>query len=108
VTAAARIMGCHRNHVYRLRARLAEHGSLKLSQRRTRTPTTYRDAVIGMALADPALGPKKISAALRSREMDPIKMAHGTVSSILRSAGLGTVAARRAASAGCQLPEPPV
>jgi predicted RNA-binding Zn-ribbon protein involved in translation (DUF1610 family) len=98
VTAAARLMGCHRNHVYRLRKRLTDHGSLALTAPRQRTPVAYREAVIGYALANPALGPKKISFALRDRDVDPISISHGTVATILGAAGLGTVAARRTAS----------
>jgi predicted RNA-binding Zn-ribbon protein involved in translation (DUF1610 family) len=105
VTAAARLIGCHRNHVYRLRARLAEHGSLTPPMPRTRTPTSHQKAVVEFALAHPTLGPKKLSWALRHRDVDPITISHGTVSTILNAAGLATIAARQAASSGYSPPE---
>ncbi|MFB6395514.1 hypothetical protein [Polymorphospora lycopeni] len=103
VVAAARLIGCHRNHFYRLRRRLAEAGSLVIRRGGPRSRTVaQRDRIIAHALAHPGEGPKAI--ARRLRVLDPAgAVSHGTVSSILREVGLNTVAARRSrllASAG--------
>jgi transposase len=93
-TDAARIIGCHRNHVYRLRRRLAERGSLSTTRPRTRRSDAHRDEVVAIALANPHLGPKKIAAALRDREIAPVQISHGTVTNILRASGLSRMIER--------------
>ncbi|BCJ64188.1 helix-turn-helix domain-containing protein [Polymorphospora rubra] len=103
VVAAARLIGCHRNHFYRLRRRLLEAGSLTTMRGGSRPRTeAQQDRVIAHALAHPTDGPKAIARQLRT--LDPTgAVSHGTVSNILRKAGLNTIAARRSrllASAG--------
>jgi hypothetical protein len=56
--------------------------------------------VVGSALANPLLGSKSIAAALRSRAVEPIVLAHGTVANILKAAHLSTRADRRLAISG--------
>ena len=96
VTQAARIIGCHRNHFYRLRRRFEESGSLasRPGGRRWRTDV-LRDRVIAYALAHPEQGPRTIARRLGEGGADGCSVSHGTVSNILRAAGLNTVAARR-------------
>lgn len=85
---AARQIRCHRNHIARLRRRLATRGTLLTAPDSFRaTRTAARDEiVIGHALANPGLGPRKLAELVK---------AHGTVSNILRRAGLHTASPRR-------------
>jgi transposase len=103
-TEAADLIGCHRNHLYRLRHRLQETGSVRPRQgnRRWRSEQV-RQNVIAFALAHPEFGPKTIAQRLREAAVGGCRVSHGTVSNILREAGLSTIAARRSrlsASAG--------
>jgi transposase len=96
-TEAARLIGCHRNHFYRLRHRLAEQGSLRPRHdgRRWRS-AVHREKVIAYALTYPDLGPKTIARRLRKQgPPSGCTVSHGTVSNILREAGLNTALARR-------------
>jgi hypothetical protein len=97
---AARLLGCHRNRIGRLRKRLANPEPDAPRRPTARVAALHRDEVIALALRHPALGSKKIAAALRTREAHPITIAHGTVATILAAAGLNTSAARRAAASG--------
>ncbi|MCA2215431.1 helix-turn-helix domain-containing protein [Jidongwangia harbinensis] len=97
VMDAARRLGCHRNHVYALRRRLRERGSLAPAPRRPRIPADVGEAVVAFALRHPALGAKTIAAAL-ARQPEPIRVSHGTVATMLKRSGLGTRAARAAAA----------
>ncbi len=95
-TRAAELVGCHRNHWYRLRRRLEETGSLRpRSAGRQWRSAAHRDTVIAYALAHPDLGPKAIAQRLRELQSGGCTVSHGTVSNILRAAGLNTVAKRR-------------
>lgn len=94
---AARRIGCHRNHVARLRARLAAQGSL--APRRA-GPSAFAETVIAHALAHPALGPRKLAALVAVASGGECTVSHGTVSNILRRAGLHTVSARRSRLSG--------
>lgn len=51
--------------------------------------------VIEQALANPDVGPKRLSGILRSLPDGQCTVGHGTVSTILKEAGLNTVEARR-------------
>ena len=90
-TEVARRIGRHRNQVHRLRRQLREQS------RQPRLPrgADHADSVIRYALANPDLGPRRIAAALRDDETGAPLLSHGTVSNILRAAGLNTSAARR-------------
>lgn len=105
VSAAARLIGCHRNHVYRLRQRLRDEGTMVPAPRRRPRAEEYADRVIAVALAQPGLGPKPIARELR---LAGCPIAHGTVSTVLKRAGLATRADReRAASDGAPGPGVP-
>jgi hypothetical protein len=96
VTEAARLIGCYRNHVYRLRKRLSMSGSVVPAQRRASKSEAYRESVLRYALRHPQLGPRKIAAGLLDQG---IELAHGPVATTLAAARLSTRAARaRAAS----------
>jgi transposase len=90
VTDAARLIGCSRSHVYQLQRRLDERGSLAPAERRPRMSTAARDAVVAFALENPHLGVRRLASELTRRQVDPIRIAHGTVANILRAAGLST------------------
>ncbi|WP_063746759.1 helix-turn-helix domain-containing protein [Catenuloplanes japonicus] len=96
VSAAARLIGCHRNHVYRLRRRLRDEGTMAPAPRRRPRSEENADQVITFALAHPSVGPKSIARELRS---SGFPIAHGTVSTILKRAGLATCAERERAAA---------
>ncbi|MFY1586467.1 hypothetical protein ACN267_18420 [Micromonospora sp. WMMD734] len=91
---AARRIGCHRNHIARLRRRLATTGTVA-SPLRPRSGPPHQETVIRYALARPDLGPRKLAAFIREATDDVCVVSHGTVSNILRRAGLSTVSARR-------------
>ena len=93
VTDAAKLLGCSRSHIYQLRRRLDERGTLACAERRSRTSAADIDAVIQHALRNPRLGARRLAADLRKYE-PPIEVAHGTIANILRRAGLSTVPAR--------------
>ncbi|WP_205789399.1 helix-turn-helix domain-containing protein [Micromonospora sp. HM134] len=93
-SGAARRIGCHRNHVARLRRRLAATGTVAAPPRPRDGPAHQR-TVIRYALARPDLGPRKLAAFIRTATGDTCVVSHGTVSNILRRAGLSTVSARR-------------
>ena len=95
VAEAARMIGCSAGHIYQLRRRLAERGTLQPARRRS---AVDRTAVVAFAVAHPGLGPRKLSEELRKRRPHPIRIAHGSISTILRDAGLRTVQARAAAA----------
>jgi transposase len=98
VVDAARMMGCSRDHVYALRRRLRERGSLAAAPRRPRDPPAHHDAIVTLALRNPSWGARKLAAVLREDPHAPITVAHGTVANVLKRAGLSTRAARSAMS----------
>jgi len=94
VSDAARLIGCNRNHVYQLRRRLAERGTLAPAGRGQRIAAADRDAIVAFALQHPMLGVRTLASELRNRSRKPIAVEHGTIARILRSEGLNTQAAR--------------
>ncbi|MCU7722781.1 helix-turn-helix domain-containing protein [Actinoplanes sp. KI2] len=90
VADAARAIGCSPGHVYELRRRFAERGSLEPAPRRPRPRVAHRAEIVAFALGHPLLGPRKIAIALGRREPGPIVVPGSTVATILREAGLGT------------------
>ena len=95
VADAARLLGCDRKHVYELQRRLRDRGSLGPVPRRPRIPQRHQDAIVALALANPQWGPRKLAATLVDADQ-PITVAHGTVTNVLRRAGIGTRALRTA------------
>jgi hypothetical protein len=95
VEQAARLLGCSRSHFYRLRRGLSgtprkpDPGPAERREAR-------RLATIACALEHPAAGPRKIAARLCAEGR--YEISHGTVSNVLRAAGLNTERARRASS----------
>jgi len=94
VSAAARLIGCNRNHVYRLRRRLADRGTLAPASRGRRLAAADRDAIVAFALQHPMLGVRTMASELRNRSPKPVAVEPGTIGRILRSEGLSTQAAR--------------
>jgi hypothetical protein len=95
-TEAARRIGCDRGHLHRIRQRLQTTGAVqpRADGRRWRS-AAVRETVLRYALANPDLGPKRVAANVRELPEGGCAVSHGTVSNILREAGLNTVAARR-------------
>jgi transposase-like protein len=100
VADAARALGRSRQGVYSLLRRWSERNSLATRPPRGRARTIDREAVVAFAVSHPALGPRKIAAALRARPFDPIAVSATSVENILREAGLGTRQARSALTGG--------
>jgi transposase/5-methylcytosine-specific restriction endonuclease McrA len=96
VADAARLLGCHRNHVYELRTRLRERGTLAPVARLPRIARVHQEEIVALALRNPLWGARKIAAELRQRPHEPIEVAHGTVANVLKRAGLSIRAARSA------------
>ncbi|SCL20694.1 Winged helix-turn helix [Micromonospora rhizosphaerae] len=99
---AARWIGCHRNHIARLRKRLATRGTLVTAPQAPRaTATSARDGmVINYALANPRLGPRKLAEVIKTATAGECLVSHGTVTNILRRAGLHTASVRRSKLSG--------
>lgn len=102
VADAARMLGCARSHVYELQRRLRDNGSLARPPRQPRT-VQHHATIVALALRRPEWGPRKIAAALALDPDEPRTVAHGTVSNVLRRAGLSSRAARAAVA---HVPEP--
>ncbi|MEV4488546.1 hypothetical protein AB0K04_00340 [Micromonospora coxensis] len=99
---AARRIGCHRNHVARLRERLTATGTVALPPRAPRSTvgTTHAETIVAYALANPTFGPRRLADAIRAATDGRCAVSHGTVSTVLRRAGLHTVSARRSRLSG--------
>jgi 5-methylcytosine-specific restriction endonuclease McrA/transposase len=103
VADAARTLGCHTRQVYTLIRRWELQGTLTPAPRQPRISTVDRAEIIAFALANPALGPRKMAAALRIRPVTPVTVSASTIENILRAAGLNTVRARSAVSEAPQI-----
>ncbi|WP_197701347.1 HNH endonuclease [Micromonospora coxensis] len=99
---AARRIGCHRNHVARLRERLTATGTVTIPPRTPRTTVgaAHAETIVAYALANPTLGPRRLADAIRAATDGRCTVSHGTVSTVLRRAGLHTVSARRSRLSG--------
>ncbi|WBB82164.1 helix-turn-helix domain-containing protein [Micromonospora sp. WMMD882] len=97
---AARRIGCHRNHVYRIRHRLDETGTVTPRPRVAGRNAEDAQLVVRFALANPTLGPRKLAELIRTTTGGRARPSHGTVSNVLRDAGLNTVKARRTRLSG--------
>ncbi|WP_416900860.1 hypothetical protein [Micromonospora echinospora] len=65
-----------------------------------RAPEVDRTIVVRHALANPDLGPRKLADLIRVATAGREHPSHGTVSNVLRAAGLHTVQARRTRLSG--------
>ncbi|MET8836715.1 HNH endonuclease [Micromonospora sp. NPDC004540] len=94
---AARLLGCTRDHVSRMRRRLEATGTIAPPPRVRDRPIQhrFRDSVIRFALAHPQAGSRKIAEALTDASGAGAAISHRTVQAILREAGLATLEARR-------------
>ncbi|BCL15983.1 helix-turn-helix domain-containing protein [Micromonospora sagamiensis] len=97
---AGRRIGCHRNHVYRLRHRLEQTGTIAPQPRIPRGSVVDHALVVRYALANPDLGPRKLADLIRAATEGRERPSHGTVSNVLRAAGLHTARARRTRLSG--------
>ncbi|MER7457617.1 hypothetical protein [Micromonospora sp. NPDC126480] len=93
---AARLIGCHRNSLYRLVRRQGTTGTAAPQRgRRPSQPSPEARIVIQSALAHPDLGARRLANLVRAATDGAYDLGYGRVAAILRSAGLNTVAARR-------------
>ncbi len=92
---AARQLGFHPAYLYKVRRRLEQEGILTPHGDRRWRSRAHRDAVIRQALAHPDVGAKRLSAILRNLPYGGCNASHGTISTILKEAGLNTAEARR-------------
>ncbi|MEU4550645.1 hypothetical protein [Micromonospora violae] len=92
---AARQLGWTPAYLHKVRRRLEQDGVLKARPNRSWRSAARRDAVIEQALAHPDAGPKRLSGILRNLPGEGCRVSHGTISTLLREAGLNTVEARR-------------
>ncbi|MEV1317278.1 hypothetical protein AB0J14_14485 [Micromonospora arborensis] len=92
---AARHLGCHPAYLYKVRRRLEQEGLLTPRLDRSWRSRAYRDKVIEQALANPDVGPKRLSVILRNLPGGGCRVSHGTISTILKEAGLNTAEGRR-------------
>ena len=103
VERAAALLGCSPSHFYRLRSSFAEQGRASPTRtERAQTRERGNAAIIALALANPEAGPQKIANRLREPEHGAIVVSHGTVTNVLRAAGL----ARRDLRLGATRPGP--
>ncbi|RKN49669.1 hypothetical protein D7223_08475 [Micromonospora endolithica] len=100
--AAARRLGCTRDHIRTLSRRLKATGTIAAAPRRHDRPVRrrYRDAVLRLALAQPDLGARRIAEMLTEPPDGEPPISHRTVQLILREAGLATIADRRSRLSG--------
>ncbi|CCH16362.1 Protein of unknown function [Micromonospora lupini str. Lupac 08] len=92
---AAQHLGCHPSYLHKVRRLLEQEGVLTPRPDRRWRSRAHRDAVIEQALANPDVGPKRLSEILRHLPDGQCTVGQGTISTILREAGLNTVEARR-------------
>lgn len=92
---AARQLGWSPAYLYKVRRRLEQDGVLRPRPDRSWRSRAHREVVLEQALAHPDVGPKRLSGILRDLPGGACKVSHGTISTILREAGLNTVGARR-------------
>lgn len=114
VRAACRVMGIHPSTYYRWKKDVDRFGleMLRPRERRTprmpnATPKLVERQVIGFALANPGVGPARISAELRRAKWGGIRLSPSGVYRVLRRHGLNTRARRLALVAGYAAPPDP-
>ncbi|MGW3853976.1 HNH endonuclease signature motif containing protein [Micromonospora arida] len=91
---AARQLGWTPAYLHKVRRRLEQDGVLKPRPSRGWRSIAHREAVIEQALAHPDVGPKRLSGVLRNLPGGGCRVGHGTISTILKEAGLNTAEAR--------------
>ncbi|MEV5210078.1 HNH endonuclease [Micromonospora sp. NPDC053740] len=93
-TQAARQWGWTPAYLHKVRRRLEQDGVLRPRPNRSWRSRAHRAAVIEQALKHPDVGPKRLSGILRDLPGGGYRVGHGTISTLLKEAGLNTVAAR--------------
>ncbi|MEV0155096.1 HNH endonuclease [Micromonospora sp. NPDC050686] len=99
---AARLIGCTRERVSRMRRRLEETGTIAPQQRPHDQPIRrqFRDLVVEAALAHPGISSRQLAQRVSALPGAPGTISHRTVQLILREAGLTTAEARRSRLSG--------
>ncbi|MCW3843981.1 HNH endonuclease [Micromonospora yasonensis] len=94
---AARLLGCTRDHVGRIRRQLEATGSISAVPRIRDRPVRqrFRESVIRFALDNPQFGSRRIALGLADASGGEPVISHRTVLLILKEAGLTTPEARR-------------
>jgi predicted RNA-binding Zn-ribbon protein involved in translation (DUF1610 family) len=101
---AARLIGCSRSHLYRLRKQLAEEGTVAAITRRSPMSDSDQRVIVSFALRHPRLGPRRIAAALAHLDVLPFTPTESTVGNVLARAALSTEDKRVAAAEVSQGP----
>lgn len=114
VRAACRMMGIHPSTYYRWRGQAVRYGLEMLRPRERRqprmpnaTPQLVEQRVVAFSLANPGVGPARISAELARPKWGGIKLSPSGVYRVLRRHGLNTRAKRLALVAGYAAPPEP-
>ncbi|WP_433118332.1 HNH endonuclease signature motif containing protein [Micromonospora sp. CA-246542] len=92
---AAQQLGYRPAYLHKVRRLLEQEGVLTPRPDRSWRSRAHRDVVIQQALANPDVGPKRLAEILRTAPNGTCRVSHGTVSAILKEAGLNTAEARR-------------
>ena len=111
ITAACRTFGVHRSTYYRWRAMVERSGLEMLRPRERRAPRMPNQTnpviearVLAFAIANPGLGPRRISATLAQDRWGGIGISHNGVWRILRRHGLSRRVTRLSLVAGYAAP----
>lgn len=114
VRAACRMMGIHPSTYYRWKKEVDRYGLEMLRPRERRhprmpnaTPKLVERQVVAFALANPGVGPARISAELRREKWGGLEISPSGVYRVLRRHGLNTRAKRLALVAGYAAPPEP-
>jgi len=105
MTEAARSLGVSRSWLYELKGRYERYGEVGLRPRPRperrdprRVSVAVEDAIVAYAITHPTHGPRRIADNLRLERFGGVRVAHGTVSNVLRRYGLERRSARLAAA----------
>jgi transposase InsO family protein len=111
VSAACRTFGVHRSTYYRWKAMVERSGLEMLRPRERRTPRMPNQTnpvieakVLAFAIANPGLGPRRISATLAQERWGGLAISHNGVWRILRRHGLSRRVSRLSLVAGYAAP----
>lgn len=105
VTEASRVFAVSRSWLYELKRRYERYGEVGLRPRPKperrdprRVSVATEDAILAYAITHPTHGPRRIADNLRLERFGGVRVAHGTVSNVLRRHGLQRRSSRLAAA----------
>jgi transposase InsO family protein len=105
MTEASRAFGVSRSWLYELKRRYERYGEVGLRPRPKpgrrdprRVSVATEDAILAYAITHPTHGPRRVADNLRLERFGGVRVAHGTVSNVLRRHGLSRRSSRLAAA----------